>query len=129
MKKTNKLVQVLENEDRFFIDNGNLFYEHKYSAPGTTLELHVYTAPGGSYPRVVIPGIGNLRLHRVIALLKFGDECFKPGIVCRHYPDPDPGNCSWDNIQIGTDADNNSDRLEDYGFHYTKKRWMHKLRL
>jgi hypothetical protein len=46
--------------------------------------------------------------HRLQTYKKFGDSMFKPGIVVRHL-DGNPGNNSWDNIEIGTHSDNMQD--------------------
>lgn len=59
---------------------------------------------------VTISGGVNLTLlfHRFIAYEKYGEELFEEGIVARHL-DGDCTNNSWDNIAIGTQADNMQD--------------------
>lgn len=47
--------------------------------------------------------------HRLQAYQKFGDKIFEKGIMVRHL-DGNPLNNSYDNIEIGTNSDNQMDR-------------------
>ncbi len=51
----------------------------------------------------------NVKLHRLQAYQKFGDELYGSNIVVRHINDDKQDN-SWDNIDIGTYSDNAMDR-------------------
>lgn len=53
----------------------------------------------------------GIPFHRLQAYQKFGDKIYEENIVVRHL-DNDSLNNSWDNIEIGTESDNYSDRPE-----------------
>ncbi len=50
-----------------------------------------------------------LRIHKLQAYIKFGDEIFEEGIVIRHLNNNSQDN-SWDNIDIGTQSENMMDK-------------------
>jgi hypothetical protein len=50
----------------------------------------------------------SVKVHRLQAYQKFGDEMFVEGIMVRHL-DGDSTNNTWDNIAIGTNSDNMMD--------------------
>lgn len=53
----------------------------------------------------------GIPFHRLQAYQKFGDKIYEENIVVRHL-DNDSLNNSWDNIEIGTESENYSDRTE-----------------
>lgn len=50
----------------------------------------------------------SVKVHRLQAYQKFGDEMFVEGIMVRHL-DGDSTNNTWNNIAIGTNSDNMMD--------------------
>lgn len=53
-----------------------------------------------------------VRIHRMVAYLKFGEAAFEPGVKARH-KDGNSLNNAWDNIILGTQSDNMMDRPEE----------------
>lgn len=51
----------------------------------------------------------NIKVHRLVAYLKYGDVIFEKGIVVRHINGDHKDN-SWDNILIGTYSENMMDK-------------------
>ncbi len=52
----------------------------------------------------------NIRIHRMQAWTKYGDAMYAEGMVCRHL-DGNPLNAHRDNIVLGTQSQNQHDRL------------------
>lgn len=49
------------------------------------------------------------QVHRLV-LTMFVGPC-PPGMVCRHFPDPNPANCHLDNLRWGTPQENEADKV------------------
>jgi hypothetical protein len=62
-----------------------------------------------------------LKIHKLQAYKKFGEEIFKQGIVVRHLNGNKTDN-SWENISIGTQSDNMMDRSEEERKSHSKGR-------
>ena len=62
-----------------------------------------------------------LKIHKLQAYKKFGEEIFKQGIVVRHLNGNKTDN-SWENISIGTQSDNMMDRPEEERKSHYKER-------
>ena len=54
----------------------------------------------------------ELRVHRVLGYIKFGDKIFDPTLQIRHL-DNNRENNTWDNIDIGTCSQNQMDKDEN----------------
>ena len=54
----------------------------------------------------------RLRVHRMVAYQKYGDDTFKEGVECRHL-DGNPENNLEDNVSIGTHSKNMMDVPKD----------------
>ncbi len=54
----------------------------------------------------------NVMVHKLVAFQKFGKDCFGTDIVVRHLNDDSTDN-SYNNIDIGTQSDNQNDRSKD----------------
>jgi len=70
---------------------------------------HVMSSRDKDYPRfsITVPGRCAVRVlvHRLIALQKYGEVIFEPGVVVRH-KDGNPHNRHPDNVLIGTQQQN-----------------------
>jgi len=62
----------------------------------------------------------SLRVHKIQAYIKYGDEIFNNGCLVRHL-NGDPLDNSWDNIVIGTQSDNMMDRSEESRRNHVKR--------
>ncbi len=88
----------------YFVDKkGNVFSSTKQLALSKRTDKSNY-----SYFRFSMRYYGkrvNISVHRFIAYFKFGEDLFNDGVKVRHL-DSNSLNNSWDNIEIGTHADN-----------------------
>jgi hypothetical protein len=57
---------------------------------------------------MLCPGRVRKQIHRLV-LEAFVGPC-PPGMICRHFPDPDPANCRLENLQWGTYEENEADK-------------------
>jgi hypothetical protein len=83
--------------------------------PPHVIEGYVNTSHHTPYREVgfKLPGSKNVvivRLHKLVAYVKFGNIVFEPGVVVRHL-DGNSMNNSLDNIDIGSNYDNVKDRI------------------
>ncbi len=92
---------IAKNKGYYCDKNGNIFSSQK--------QLSLRKAQDRYYFTIRYYGQRTtISVHKYIAYLKFGDEIFKDGIEVRHL-DNNSMNNSWDNILIGTHAQNMQD--------------------
>lgn len=79
---------------------------------GEVQKLCLPSAPDNQYYTFPISFNGgrvHVRVHRMVAFLKFGEAALLPGVHARHL-DGDSLNNQWDNIAIGSQSQNMMDR-------------------
>lgn len=82
----------------------NQVYSHLGNKIKTRLE--------NGYPRFTVrhnKKTAELRVHRLLGYIKFGDKIFDPNLQIRHL-DGNKENNNWDNIDIGTCSQNQFDK-------------------
>lgn len=84
-------------------EKGDIYYKNN--------KINLYTS-GSNYYRFSIRNESgqskSIKVHRLQAYEKYGNEVFKENIVVRHLNGDSLDN-SWDNIKIGTHSDNKMD--------------------
>ncbi len=102
MSKTN-LALLLAYQRGYRIVNEVIFNDKGKIVPG-------YISGGyRKFSVIIANSVMNVKVHRFVALQKFGDEIFNKGVLVRHL-DGNPLNNREDNIEIGSVADNSYDR-------------------
>lgn len=91
---------ILAKTKGYKFENGNII-----SPKGKVLKLYLNSNGYYYFGIVLNRRTKTVKVHRLVAYYKFGDQLFEKGIVVRHL-DGNPINNSFDNIAIGTHSDN-----------------------
>ena len=106
---------VIAQDKGYFLSKGT---GDAYSSKKGVRKLSpIIDSKGYLFIGIKLPEDNNRRrvyIHRLMAFKKFGDQVFAPGTVVRHL-DNNPLNNTYNNIAIGTQADNLAD--SEYVFH------------
>lgn len=92
-------IQVAISKGYYVDIEGNLFRNNKRLNPALNNSGYYGFQVSVNDKQVVV------RVHRLQAYQKFGDEMCIPGVLVRHV-NGNPSDNSWDNIDLGTPTDN-----------------------
>jgi hypothetical protein len=97
----------MKKEKYFYDKNYRVTNDGTLLSPKGVLTTRLYKGYFGK--RIRVDGkLLDLRVHRLQAYQKYGDDMYNDGIVVRHLNGVSTDN-SWDNIAIGTHSENQMD--------------------